>query len=212
MIATLRYDNQICGFIYMERMRANKLNYQEVDCIRQLANIASGSLKNIDAYERVYQVSIHDELTGLYNRTYCNRCLQKEDALGDARGFLYMDMDNFKLYNDLYGEQTGDRILKWCAKKLQENAEHGKVFRVGSNEFLISVPETGSKTLVALAEMLTRAVQENGVDKPQVMQPITFSVGVACIPTGVGCTGSFSKGEAGSFLCKAKRQEPDPGI
>ena len=182
VIATLRYDNQICGFIYMERMRANKLNYQEVDCIRQLANIASGSLKNIDAYERVYQVSIHDELTGLYNRTYCNRCLHKEGALGDARGFLYMDMDNFKLYNDLYGEQTGDRILKWCAKKLQENAENGKVFRVGSNEFLISVPETGSKTLVALAEKLTHAVQENGLDKPQVMQPITFSVGVAWYP------------------------------
>ena len=182
VIATLRYDNQICGFIYMERMRANKLNYQEVDCIRQLANIASGSLKNIDAYERVYQVSIHDELTGLYNRSYCNRCLQREGALGDERGFLYMDMDNFKLYNDLYGEQTGDRILKWCAKKLQENAEHGKVFRVGSNEFLVSVPETGSETLVALAERLTRAVQENSVDKPQVMQPITFSVGVAWYP------------------------------
>ncbi len=91
-------------------------------------------------------------------------------------------------------EQTGDRILKWCAKKLQENAENGKVFRVGSNEFLISVPETGNKTLVALAEKLTHAVQENGLDKPQVMQPITFSVGVAWYPvTGVGCTGSFSK-------------------
>ena len=203
VIATLRYDNQICGFIYMERMRANKLNYQEVDCIRQLANIASGSLKNIDAYERVYQVSIHDELTGLYNRTYCNRCLHKEGALGDARGFLYMDMDNFKLYNDLYGEQTGDQILKWCAKKLQENAEHGKVFRVGSNEFLISVPETGSKTLVALAEMLTCAVQENGVDKPQVMQPITFSVGVAWYPgLASDAPDLFQKAKQAAFYAK----------
>lgn len=212
VIATLRYDNQICGFIYMERMRANKLNYQEVDCIRQLANIASGSLKNIDAYERVYQVSIHDELTGLYNRTYCNRCLHKEGALGDARGFLYMDMDNFKLYNDLYGEQTGDRILKWCAKKLQENAENGKVFRVGSNEFLISVPETGSKTLVALAEKLTHAVQENGLDKPQVMQPITFSVGVAWYPGLASDAPDLFKKLSVQLLCKAKRQEPDPGI
>ena len=181
-IALLKYDNMVCGFVYMERLRANKLNYREADCIRQMANIASGSLKNIDAYEKVYQVSIHDELTGLYNRSYCGVYLRQDGILGDERGFLYMDMDNFKLYNDLYGEQTGDRILKWCARKLSENVENGEVFRVGSNEFLISVPESGREVLVALAEKLTRAVQENAADKPQVMQPITFSVGVAWYP------------------------------
>ena len=181
-VAPLKYDNQICGFVYMERLRESKLNYWEADCIRQMANIASGSLKNIDAYERVYQVSIHDELTGLYNRSYCGVCLRQEGILGDERGFLYMDMDNFKLYNDLYGEQTGDRILKWCAGRLQDNVEDGEVFRVGSNEFLVSVPETGREALVELAEKLTRAVQENATNKPQVMQPITFSVGVAWYP------------------------------
>ena len=181
-IAPLKYDNQICGFVYMERLRESKMNYREADCIRQMANIASGSLKNIDAYEKVYQVSIHDELTGLYNRSYCGVCLRREGVLGDERGFLYMDMDNFKLYNDLYGEQTGDRILKWCAKRLQDNVENGEVFRVGSNEFLISVPEGNREHLLGLAEKLTKAVQENATNKPQVMQPITFSVGVAWYP------------------------------
>ena len=180
--ALLKYDNMVCGFIYMERLRTNKLNYREADCIRQMANIASGSLKNIDAYEKVYQVSIHDELTGLYNRSYCSTYLRQEGALGTERGFLYMDMDNFKLYNDLYGEQTGDRILKWCADRIQANVENGEVFRVGSNEFLVSVPETSRDVLVALAEKLALAVQENAADKPQVMQPITFSTGVAWYP------------------------------
>ena len=181
-IAPLKYDNQICGFVYMESLRENKLNYREADCIRQMANIASGSLKNIDAYEKVYQVSIHDELTGLYNRSYCGTYLRQEGILGEERGFLYMDMDNFKLYNDLYGEQTGDRILKWCAKRLQDNVENGDVFRVGSNEFLLSVPEGNREHLAGLAERLARAVQENVANKPQVMQPITFSIGVAWYP------------------------------
>ena len=181
-IALLKYDNMVCGFVYMERLRESKLNYREADCIRQMANIASGSLKNIDAYEKVYQVSIHDELTGLYNRSYCGVYLRRDGALGEERGFLYMDMDNFKLYNDLYGEQTGDRILQWCAKRFLDNVENGEVFRVGSNEFLVSVPETGKDALVELAEKLTRAVQENATNKPQVMQPITFSVGVAWYP------------------------------
>ena len=181
-IAPLKYDNQVCGFVYMEMLRSNKLNYREADCIRQMANIASGSLKNIDAYEKVYQVSIHDELTGLYNRSYCGVYLRREDVLGDGRGFVYMDMDNFKLYNDLYGEQTGDRILKWCARKLLDNVTCGEVFRVGSNEFLISVPDSGREKLVALAKRLAQAVQENATNKPQVMQPITFSTGVSWYP------------------------------
>ena len=166
----------------MERLRESKLNYREADCIRQMANIASGSLKNIDAYEKVYQVSIHDELTGLYNRSYCGGVSAPRWCLGRRTGLLYMDMDNFKLYNDLYGEQTGDRILQWCAKRFLDNVENGEVFRVGSNEFLVSVPETGKDALVELAEKLTRAVQENATNKPQVMQPITFSVGVAWYP------------------------------
>ena len=62
--ALLKSDNLGCGFAYLERLRESKRNYREADCIRQMANIASGSLKNIDAYEKVYQVSIHDELTG----------------------------------------------------------------------------------------------------------------------------------------------------
>lgn len=202
-IALLKYDNMVCGFVYMERLRESKLNYREADCIRQIANIASGSLKNIDAYEKVYQVSIHDELTGLYNRSYCGVYLRRDGVLGEERGFLYMDMDNFKLYNDLYGEQTGDRILKWCAKRLSDNVENGEVFRVGSNEFLISVPETGREALVALAEKLTRAVQENATNKPQVMQPITFSVGVAWYPgLAVDALELFQQSKRAAFYAK----------
>ena len=39
-----------------------------------------------------------------YNRSYCGVYLRRDGALGEERGFLYMDMDNFKLYNDLYGD------------------------------------------------------------------------------------------------------------
>ena len=75
--------------------------------------------------------------------------------------------------------------------------------RVGSNEFLISVPETGSKTLVALAEKLTYAVQENGLDKPQVMQPITFSVGVAWYPgLASDAPDLFQKAKRAAFYAK----------
>ncbi len=71
----------------------------------------SGVLKGINAYVELYQVSIHDELTGLYNRNYCLECLEKWDITSSPAGMIYLDMDNFKLYNELYGEKTGDRVL-----------------------------------------------------------------------------------------------------
>ena len=91
----------------------NRLIYDEVDCIRQIGNSVSGALKNISAYEKVYQVSIHDELTGLYNHDYCSEFMKNLDIKEHPTGMIYLDMDNFKLYNDLYGEETGDQILRW---------------------------------------------------------------------------------------------------
>ena len=177
----------------MERMRANKLNYQEADCIRQMANIASGSLKNIDAYERVYQVSIHDELTGLYNRTYCgDACIMR--ALSEKREasciWIWTILNCIMICTESRPE-TGSK--NGVQKKLQENAENGKVFRVGSNEFLISVPETGSKTLVALAEKLTLQCRRMAWTNHWSCSRSPSVSAWHGIPTGVGCTGSFQK-------------------
>ena len=78
-IAVFKYDDKIYGFLYVELHRKNRLIYDEADCIRQIANSVSGALKNISAYEKVYQVSIHDELTGLYNRSYCSEFIKNLD-------------------------------------------------------------------------------------------------------------------------------------
>lgn len=76
-------------------------------------------LKSICAYEKLYQVSIHDALTGVYNWNYCRECLKKLDIRTHTAGMIYLDIDNFKLYNDLYGESMGDEVLHWAAKQIQ---------------------------------------------------------------------------------------------
>ena len=73
----------------MELHRKNRLIYDEADCIRQIANSVSGALKNISAYEKVYQVSIHDELTGLYNRSYCSEFIKNLDIKEHPTGMIY---------------------------------------------------------------------------------------------------------------------------
>ena len=89
-------------------------------------------------------------------------------------------MDNFKLYNDLYGEETGDRILKWSASQVQNLcSEKMSVFRVGSNEFLIIAEENRKEILLSFARLIQNTILEQKEDKPKVIQPITFSIGIA---------------------------------
>ena len=164
----------------MELHRKNRLIYDEADCIRQIGNSVSGALKNISAYEKVYQVSIHDELTGLYNRSYCSEFMKNLDIMEHPIGMIYLDMDNFKLYNDLYGEETGDQILKWSASQVQNLcSDKMSVFRVGSNEFLIIAEENRKEILLSFARLIQNTILEQKEDKPKVIQPITFSIGIA---------------------------------
>ena len=89
--AVFKYDNQVYGFLYVELYRKNRFIYDEVDCIRQVGNSISGVLKSIHAYEKLYQVSIHDGLTGLYNWNYCRECLEKLDIRIHTAGMIYLD-------------------------------------------------------------------------------------------------------------------------
>lgn len=178
--AVFKYDNKIVGCLYVELKRKKRLIYDEADCIRQIGNSVSGVLKGINAYEELYQVSIHDELTGLYNRNYCLECLEKWDITASPAGMIYLDMDNFKLYNELYGEKTGDRVLQWCAEQMQKLAGSTmQIFRVGSNEFLIIGAENDKKKLVSLAKLIQTTILKTTEDKPKVIQLITFSIGIA---------------------------------
>lgn len=182
-IALFHGDDGVKGFLRVSVHGKHKLSLDELDFIRQIGNTVSSCVKNIIAYERVYQASIHDDLTGLYNRNYCTEYLGRLKVRSNVFGLIYLDMDNFKLYNDLYGEELGDQVLVWCARRIRMRIlDAGAVFRVGSNEFLVVTWENDREKLVALAGEFQKLVWEDVPERPNVMQPITFSIGIAWYP------------------------------
>jgi diguanylate cyclase (GGDEF)-like protein/PAS domain S-box-containing protein len=98
---------------------------------------------NITDKKRVEQLSITDELTGLYNRRYYNDTIDHEirraKREGRSLGVAVLDIDLFKLINDTYGHQQGDAVLKQVAHALLEhfNRANDFVFRMGGEEFLV---------------------------------------------------------------------------
>lgn len=100
------------------------------------------------AHRRLYELSVLDDLTGLYNRRYLIECLETETNRSGRRGksfaLAFMDLDNFKRINDTLGHLEGDRVLSGIAKILKAGVRnYDIVSRFGGDEFVMVFPETG---------------------------------------------------------------------
>lgn len=182
-IVLLKYDDKLLGFIYLKTVNGVKMSYIEEECYQQIGAYAAVCLKNAGIYQEVYQMSIHDELTGLYNRSYYKEFARKFWMKDGKQAIIYMDIDDFKLFNELYGEKSGDEILRWCGAKMREViGQDGATFRLGSNEFVIFTRCVDKDKLRILALQIQKRIEAADEKKPKVIQPITLSIGIAIYP------------------------------
>ncbi len=129
--------------------------------------------------EKLYYLSYHDQLTGLYNRFYFEAKLKQ---LGDKAEYplaiISADIDGLKLLNDTLGHEAGDRLLKVCAGILNENLGHsGILARVGGDEFSVILPLTGKDESECLARQIRYQVAHYNRHNPDL--PLSISLGVA---------------------------------
>ncbi|MGM0607830.1 MAG: diguanylate cyclase [Candidatus Muiribacteriota bacterium] len=128
------------GRIYLKDISAVQLNFIFSSYFSFIALIFTGSLY-FSTWERVFT----DELTGLLNRRAMDEHLNK---LGKTYTITMMDIDHFKKFNDTYGHQAGDDVLKHVSSILEKNS-YGKTFRYGGEEFAVV---TGGKTYESLVD------------------------------------------------------------
>jgi diguanylate cyclase (GGDEF)-like protein len=131
-----------------------------------------------------------DGLTGLYNHRYFydyfSRQIESSKADGTELSLLFIDIDDFKFYNDFLGHQMGDEVLRVIARLMKEALpEHAFIARYGGEEFTILLPDTGEAEAYAAAERLRKAVQEH-VFAGQENLPsgnLTISIGISTFPS-----------------------------
>ena len=113
--------------------------------------------------DRGLELSLIDQLTGLYNRRYMTNQLQQymHRAVmgGKPLSVMMLDIDHFKLINDTHGHQAGDEVLQELADRLRQNIRPMDVAcRPGGEEFLVILPETPGDLAYAAAERVRRAI------------------------------------------------------
>ena len=150
---------------------------------------AATALSNLHNLQSMRQQANIDPLTGLYNRRFLEEYASKWMAMARRKGlplgFLMMDLDHFKSFNDIYGHEVGDRILRQFSRTItQATRETNLAARFGGEEFVVLLPDTDAKTCLMVAERIRKAVEHMTVpsssDKP--LPQITVSLGVAVYP------------------------------
>lgn len=135
---------------------------------------------NFINYEKLQNLAVTDNLTGLYNRTKLDEVLNSEldrsKRFNYCFSFMLIDIDHFKIVNDTYGHQVGDDFLIEFATLINNNSRStDNFFRWGGEEFVMICPEVDKENILIHAEKLRQKVESH---KFQSIGNKTVSIGV----------------------------------
>ena len=156
--------------------------------LRGVVDTLALALANLRLRETLRQQSIRDPNTGLYNRRYLeetsSRELRRLERSGQPMALIMLDVDHFKQFNDTFGHEAGDLVLKQVATTLLDHArESDVVSRYGGEEFALMMPGTPLADGAERAEALRKAIKQLHVThRGRTLGTITASFGVSAFP------------------------------
>ncbi len=163
--------DQIFVYVVMHGMRfINAIGLIQMSFSEQKSKIQSG-------LARIKRLSEHDELTGLYSKSYFDAKIREFDQAEDCLpiSLLYGDMNGLKFVNDAFGHQEGDLWIRKAARMLEENCRKDDIIsRWGGDEFAVILPRTEYERASAVLRRIleARAAQRDGI-------PVSISMGLA---------------------------------
>jgi len=148
-----------------------------------VANVLATAYARLRSEQRMRHQALHDPLTRLANRALCRdrleHALAHAERAGSHAAVLYVDVDDFKRVNDLYGHSAGDAVLVALARRLAAAVRPADtVARLGGDEFVVVCEDVDERVALGLGWRVAAAVQEPlEVDGTQ--HRISASVGIA---------------------------------
>ena len=219
LIIPLRCRTHTIGVVNLTNKKGDlRFTQEDLRIARMLADQTAVTLSNADSFADLHAMTVIDPLTHLYNRRHFDRELKKEleraRRYGRRLTLALLDIDNFKLFNDINGYVTGDAIIKQVGLVLQQNfREVDIVTRWGGDEFAVLLPDTGSPGSTAspspnnFIERVRTAVDRADFSTivPEAAGRITLSAGVATYPLDCRNEAELFR-EANLALARAKRE------
>jgi diguanylate cyclase len=180
-----------------------KLESQLLESKKQIENLQS-------SLEAIRYESLTDELTTLNNRKHFENSIERliEQSKEGEHGFslLMTDIDHFKKFNDTYGHQTGDQVLRLVALAVKNNIKSQDIAcRYGGEEFAIILPQRSLEDASAIGERIRSAVQSKELVKRSTgenLGRVTISLGVATFGAMDTAHSIVSRADEALYLAK----------
>jgi diguanylate cyclase (GGDEF)-like protein len=182
-----------------------------------ISALASRIRTNVDALRqsesRYMELSIKDDLTGLFNQRHFYHLLQVEieraERYGRPLSLLLIDIDDFKRFNDTYGHMEGDRVLERIGATIQQCVRRTDwAFRYGGEEFTVFMPETlGGQAGVVAERIRAEFREERFRPNPGQEESKTVSIGIAQYRSGEDLKEFISRADRNMY--EAKRRGKD---
>jgi diguanylate cyclase (GGDEF)-like protein len=156
--------------------------------LQALADYAAIAIENARAVQRIQELSITDDCTGVYNSRHMFTVLAEEVRRSERFGYefsvLFMDLDHFKHINDEYGHLVGSKLLGQFGQFLRRNLRLvDAAFRYGGDEFAVLLPQTGKDAAIRVARRLIKTIREREWLKDAGLSlKLKASVGIATYP------------------------------
>jgi len=187
VIIPIKSRSEVIGLLMLSRKNNNTAyNVDDIDLLTYLGASTGVAIDNARLYSRSQSEAMTDSLTKLRNHRYFHRALQEQiEKLGSGElSLLMIDLDLFKLFNDLYGHVEGDNALETVAAILTRNVgQKGIVCRYGGEEFTVLLPRYDTKMAFDLAEKIRMDIEKTFFSMNDVTQRfLTASIGVCTYP------------------------------
>jgi diguanylate cyclase (GGDEF)-like protein len=207
-------QEETLGLLYLSHQEFGHFSDAKRRLARTVTEQIALALANIKLRENLRNQSICDPLTFLYNRRYLEESLSKEINRSQFQqspfGIIMLDVDHFKQFNDHFGHDAGDTVLKEFGKFLQQHTRKSDTAcRYGGEEFMLILPDACIEVLKARAEQIRLGIKElNIYHCQQLLGKVTISIGIACFPEQ-GLTSEALIKAADTALYRAKAEGRD---
>jgi diguanylate cyclase (GGDEF)-like protein len=178
----------VMGTLYLENHHNREIRLDERNLAHNLANQIALAMSSIKLRDTLRNLSVRDPLTGLFNRRYMEESLQREIATAKRKnrplGLAILDLDHFKTFNDTFGHDAGDLLLREVGSVLSKNSRAGDIAcRFGGEEFVMIFPEASPNIVMQLTNQLRETIYSMQLQHfGRSLGQVSASFGVASFP------------------------------
>ena len=209
----LRGKNDVHGILIADNpITKRKINKNDIRILDLFASQAGLAIDNSKHYEDTRKLTELDSLTFLYNhgkfQQLLNNEVKKALRYKGNLSLLLIDIDNFKKFNDAWGHQAGDEVLRQLSKILKENARTSDMIaRYGGEEFGIICPHTKKENALKLAERIRKAVEARNfcLNNYKTKRKLTVTIGISTLQPPISDKNNLIK-KADQALYKGKHK------